>query len=104
MNLGFLAGIGVCSVLTVITIMIIVISRNMNPGKSLSMIQSAGVIKFFLTLLFTVAIFVYSDIDRLAYALTVGFYMCVGMPIIAFMAVKNETKQYKYRDKFPKKA
>jgi hypothetical protein len=88
---GFIAGLILCIVLTVIGVFSIMYSR-IHGMASISIIQASMLVKLMLSGVYTMALFklVPLEIEAWSYGMTVGLYSCVAFPIIAYYATRND--------------
>lgn len=89
---GFIAGLILCIVLTVVGVFSIMYSRMIHGMASISIIQASMLVKLMLAGTYTMALFklVPLKIEAWSYGMTVGLYSCVVFPIIAYYATKND--------------
>ena len=95
---GFIAGLIVCSILTVIGVGFIWYARNINGISSIHFVKTGMILKLNLGCIFTLIIvkLIPYKVDLWSYAITLGVYGCVVYPIIAFLMVRKDMSNKRY--------
>jgi hypothetical protein len=90
---GFIAGLVVSLILTIVGILSIFYSKTISGPSSVAIIQAGMLVKLMLAGIFTLALIKLSpyNIDLFGYAITLGLYSCIAFPVIAYLIVKNES-------------
>lgn len=87
---GFLFGLAVSAILTLISMGSIWFSRKIPGMASISIVQSGILIKMMMGGILSMVVFKFADINLWAYALTVGIYVCSVLPLLAYLVVKKD--------------
>jgi Ca2+/Na+ antiporter len=87
---GFFLGLAVCAFLTMLTVASIWFARRLSGPTSLGVIQGGMLLKLMMGGILSMAIIKFADVNLWAYALTVGAYVCMAMPVIAYFMVKQD--------------
>lgn len=88
---GFLIGLGVGMFLAIISAGFIWYSQRLPPISSVYMIQTGMFFKMMLgSVISLIIIKVFKHIDLWAYALTLGMFVCVGLPIMAIFMTRKK--------------
>ena len=87
---GFLLGLGVSIFLTLISVGCIWFARRLEGATSIGIIQGGMLMKLILGGTLSLAIIKFANVNHWAYALTVGCFVCLAMPVIAFYLVKSD--------------
>jgi len=83
-------GLAVSAFLTMITVGSIWLARRLQGAASMGVIQGSMLAKMALGGILSVAVIKFIDVNPWAYGLTVGFYVCSAMPVIAYLMVKSD--------------
>jgi len=96
---GFLFGLAVSAILTLIQIGGIWFARKMPGIPSITIVNAGGLVKLMMGASLTLAIVNFFDINLLAYSLTLGVWVCFVLPLIAYFMVKQDyTTQQKIKN------
>ena len=87
---AIIAALGVCAVITSVALFWIYIARNIDGPASIGAVQVAMFSKLMLGILFTIVIFMLTEIDPWVYSMTVGIYSCTAFPMLVYIAVKKD--------------
>jgi hypothetical protein len=96
---GLIAGLIVCTILTIIGVGFICYAKNIEGISSIYFIQTGMFLKLVLGCIFTLIIvkLVPYKVDLWSYAMTLGIYGCVIYPLIAFLMVRKDVSQKRWR-------
>lgn len=81
-----------CAFITAIAVVWILLANKMPGTASISAIQTAMFSKLMLGAILSAAIFKLTDINPVAYGMTVGIYSCTAFPIVAYVIAKKDMK------------
>jgi len=87
---GFLFGLAVSAILTLIQIGGIWFARKMPGIPSITIVNASGLIKLMMGASLTLAIIHFIDINLWTYSLTVGVWVCFVLPLIIYFMVKKD--------------
>lgn len=90
---GFLLAIGVNIFLTLISGGFIWYSRQIPGPASLAIVQAGMFVKLMLGGTIALAVIKLTNVNVIAFGMTMGVYACVAFPIIAYLMVKNDFTQ-----------
>jgi len=87
---GFGVGVALCALLTLINIGFIWYSKRVPGPMAIGVIQLGMFVKFMLGVGVSTIVIKFVPVNAIIFAMTVGLYVCVAFPVMAFLAVKND--------------
>jgi len=88
--MGFILGLGVSAILSIITIGAIWFARQIHGIASISIIQGGMLVKLMLGGSLTMLVIEFTNVDLLHYTLILGIYACAGLPLLSYHMVKQD--------------
>ena len=90
---GFGVGVALCALLTLINVGFIWYSKQVSGPTSVSVIQLGMFVKFMLGVGVSTIVIKFMPVNVIIFAMTVGLYVCIAFPIMAFLMVKNDVSK-----------
>ncbi len=90
---GFWIGVALCALLTFINAGFIWYSKQVNGPTAINVIQLGMFVKFILGAGISTIVLKFMSINGVIFAMTVGLYVCIAFPIMAFFMVKNDVSK-----------
>ena len=87
---GFGVGVALCALLTLVNVGFIWYSKQMPGPTSVSVIQLGMFVKFVLGAGVSTLVIKFMPVNGIIFAITVGLYVCIAFPVMAFLMVKND--------------
>lgn len=90
---GFGIGVALCALLTLVNIGFIWYSKQVPGPTSINVVQLGMLVKFVLGAGISAIIIKYAVVNVIIFGLTVGLYVCIAFPVMAFFMVKNDVSK-----------
>lgn len=87
---GFGVGIALCALLTLINAGFIWYSKRVPGPMAIGVIQLGMFVKFMLGVGISTIVIKFMPVNVIIFAMTVGLYVCIAFPVMAFFMVKND--------------
>ncbi len=87
---GFLLALGVNAFLTFISGGFIWYAKRIPGIASITIVQTGMFVKFMLGASITLAVIKLTDVNVVAFGMTVGVFACMAFPVIAYQMVKDD--------------
>jgi len=87
---GFGVGVALCVLLTLVNVGFIWYSKQIPGPTSVSVIQLGMFVKFVLGAGVSTLVIKFMPVNGIIFAITVGLYVCIAFPVMAFLMVKND--------------